>query len=598
MDAHAFRCLCYSLQSLLLGARVEKIQRPTPDLHVFTVYAGGQKRFLMLRSGRQSPLLFFASHKLPAPQEPTAVVMRLRRYCAGRRIKSVCYDWLGRKIGLLMHHDPETWLVLDLRHGPSLASDFSENPCLESVDNIDLEPLCATFEELHGEGKKYSISSLQEPALWRNYAFMTPSLRKTLVHLAVEDPAEAAALVVDVLTDMEPTMGPSEEPIMEPTMEPSEEDSAQGKSCNLFVYCQDEIPSKLSAWPLPKSLQSHDKEGQKYIEHHFQDAIEATSFFGQGVAFSGISEDAQRLAVKPFTNEANRLKRLLVKLHSEEKRLQKMLAQRDEAVALQGILYQLSADAKLSSIEIPQKDGAPSLYIKLNPLRTVRENMADMFHQSRRGERGLAILAQRRADITAQEALALHEVRDITTQKNEFISNPEAHAHHDSVRFLQQEQATKREQKKNGQQNKAPNSKKLQTKQGQSVKNQALATKYVKIVESFQSCDGIRLLRGRNAEGNAAVLKMAQPYDIWMHSADGPSAHLIVKRDHAQHDVPQTTLEEAAQLVALKSWQRHDAQAEIMCAYAKDVRAIKGAAAGKVRVERSFMALTVRLPEL
>ncbi|MFI3272189.1 MAG: NFACT RNA binding domain-containing protein [Pseudomonadota bacterium] len=616
MDAHAFRCLCQSLRTLLLGARVEKIQRPTPDVHAFTVYAGGQKRFLMLRSGRQSPLLFFATHKLPAPQEPTAVVMRLRRYCAGRRVKAVRYDWLGRKIGLLMHHDPETWLVLDLRHGPTLASDFTEHVLSQDECTFDMTLLRASFDAVHTQAQQnggQGTHHTSEPSLWRDYAFMTPALRKTLLHLAAEDPAEAAALVIDVLADMEKDSAAH----ADHTTMTSEAEQA---SCTLFVYSDENVPQKLSAWPLPMSLQSQDT--QQYTERYFTNALEATTFFGQGLAFADISEDAQRVAAKPFTNEAARLQRLLIKLDGEEKRLQTMLALREDAVALQSILYQVPVDAKMSSIAVPayhaqteaqaevqteaqadaqteaqadaQADAqSKTLSIKLNPLRTVRENMADMFHQSRRGARGLAILAQRRADIMSQEALAMHEAR----------SRSESQGEHDDVRLLQQAAAHK--QKRNTQKV-LPNQKQTKNltsaknptsaKNATSAKNQApVAAKYAKLVQAFQSSDGVRLLRGRNSEGNGAVLKMAQPYDIWMHAADGPSAHLIIKRDHAQHEILTQTLEEAAQLVGVKSWQRHDAQAEIMCAYAKDVKAIKGAAAGKVRVERTFTALTVRL---
>lgn len=617
MDAHAFRCLCSSLQSLLLGARLEKIQRPTPDLHVFTVYAGGQKRFLMLRHGRQSPLLFFATHKLPAPQEPTAVVMRMRRYCAGRRVKAVRYDWLGRKIGLLMHHDPETWLVLDLRNGPFLASDFSAAATQIDENTIDIDVLRADFDALYAQAQE-GATSLSEPAQWRQYPFMTPSLRKALVPLAMEDPAEAAALVMDVLADMEQCadLAKDAEARVDVQAEDASDDTTADNTCNLFVYCEQdgaqEIPVKLSAWLLPKALQLDEKTSQSYTEHHFTNVIEATTFFGQGVAFTGISDDAQRLAVKPLANEAARLKRLLAKFDSEEKRLQKMLALRDEAVALQGVLYQVPVDAKMSSIDVPAsalaKEGeavgdSDTISIKLNPLRTVRENMADMFHQSRRGARGLEILAQRRADVLAQEALTMDEVRDITAQKASHDGLADAsvkQSHHDNVRLLQadqkQKQAIKQDQKQNQKCGQKQGINKVS--QAQTAKHQPLATKYAKLVESFQSYDGIRLLRGRNSEGNGAVLKLAQGHDIWMHAADGPSAHLIIKRDHAEHDVPQTTLKEAAQLVAVKSWQRYDAQAEIMCAYAKDVKAIKGAAAGKVRVERTFMSLTVRLPQV
>ncbi|WMW67367.1 NFACT RNA binding domain-containing protein [Nitratidesulfovibrio liaohensis] len=100
-------------------------------------------------------------------------------------------------------------------------------------------------------------------------------------------------------------------------------------------------------------------------------------------------------------------------------------------------------------------------------------------------------------------------------------------------------------------------------------------------------------MRGRCAEGNAELLRTASPFDWWLHAEDGPSAHLIIRRDHPAHQVPERTLAEAAALVAVKSWQRNAARARIMVALVRDVRAVKGAAPGAVRVDAVARSLSV-----
>ena len=66
-----------------------------------------------------------------------------------------------------------------------------------------------------------------------------------------------------------------------------------------------------------------------------------------------------------------------------------------------------------------------------------------------------------------------------------------------------------------------------------------------KQVQAFRSSDGFLILRGRDTRGNALALKLAAPHDYWLHTADGPSAHVIIRRDHAGQEVPERTLREA-----------------------------------------------------
>ena len=68
--------------------------------------------------------------------------------------------------------------------------------------------------------------------------------------------------------------------------------------------------------------------------------------------------------------------------------------------------------------------------------------------------------------------------------------------------------------------------------------------------KAFRSSDGFLILRGRDTRGNGLALKLAAPHDYWIHTADGPSAHVIIRRDHAGQQVPERTLHEAGILAA------------------------------------------------
>ena len=58
--------------------------------------------------------------------------------------------------------------------------------------------------------------------------------------------------------------------------------------------------------------------------------------------------------------------------------------------------------------------------------------------------------------------------------------------------------------------------------------------------------DDYKVLIGRNAKENQALLKIAKSNDLWMHIRDIPSSHLIIKTD--KQNLPQSVIEKAAKL--------------------------------------------------
>jgi len=116
-------------------------------------------------------------------------------------------------------------------------------------------------------------------------------------------------------------------------------------------------------------------------------------------------------------------------------------------------------------------------------------------------------------------------------------------------------------------------------------------------VARFCTSDGFTVLRGKSAQANhALVRKLSSPFDLWFHADHGPGAHVILRRDFPDQEVPLRSLEEAAGLAALRS---HAAggRAEVMCALVKHVRAVKGGGPGKVTVDRRERTLSVE-PDL
>lgn len=507
MDAHLFRRFCDALVPRIMGARMEKIHAPGPGVTVFSMYGGDGrdgKRHLVLKADRKSPLLFSADHRIPVNAQPPAFVMRLRKHVSGKRITRAVCRWTERRLWLGLSGDVQTWLCLDLREGPSLS----------------LEAPLPEDDPAWPDG---DLSALP-PESWKEWQVLTPALRRTLAFL---DPLDAGALLMDL----------------------------QSGGGDVFLYENERGRCEISAWPLPsEQLKSM---GGTWTETVMEDPVAALAKAGETLVYGEVAEHARQAAARPFSAEASRLGKLLSKLDNEEKRLSAMRDRQKDALLLQSQLYLFGPADKLDAVTLNGPEGPVTL--KLDKKRTVRENMADMFHQAGRGRRGLEHLARRRAEVQAQK----EEAEAARLRMLASVSGAGA--------------APKAGEKKTG------------------GKNAALPQGLPKQVQAFRSSDGFLMLRGRDTRGNALALKLAAAHDYWLHTADGPSAHVIVRRDHAGQEVPERTLHEAGVLAALKSWQKDAETASIQYSLAKYIHPMKNAAPGMVRIDRSEGAFRVRI---
>ncbi len=111
-------------------------------------------------------------------------------------------------------------------------------------------------------------------------------------------------------------------------------------------------------------------------------------------------------------------------------------------------------------------------------------------------------------------------------------------------------------------------------------------------VYHFRSSDGFDILVGKSAEDNERLtFRVAAPHDIWLHAADYPGSHVIIRRAKGQV-VPPRTLLEAAQLAAFFSQARHSSQVVVTYTERKFVSKIPRSKPGLVRLSE-FRSLTV-----
>lgn len=113
-----------------------------------------------------------------------------------------------------------------------------------------------------------------------------------------------------------------------------------------------------------------------------------------------------------------------------------------------------------------------------------------------------------------------------------------------------------------------------------------------KIARRFKSSDGFEILVGKRAKDNDLLtFKMARSSDIWMHAADYPGSHVII-RNPDRKEIPHRTLIEAAKLAAFYSQGKAQVKAAVHYTQKKFVNKPKGSAPGLVSLA-SFKTLLV-----
>ena len=113
-----------------------------------------------------------------------------------------------------------------------------------------------------------------------------------------------------------------------------------------------------------------------------------------------------------------------------------------------------------------------------------------------------------------------------------------------------------------------------------------------KCARQFTSSDGFQILVGKRAADNDQLtFRIAGSLDLWLHAADYPGSHVVVRNPNRK-DIPQKTLLEAAQLAAFYSSGKSQPKAAVHYTQKKYVNKPRGAAPGLVRLA-SFKTILV-----
>ncbi len=126
----------------------------------------------------------------------------------------------------------------------------------------------------------------------------------------------------------------------------------------------------------------------------------------------------------------------------------------------------------------------------------------------------------------------------------------------------------------------------------QSTKSKEKAAQNFKGARQYFSSEGFEILVGKASKDNDFLtFRIAKATDLWLHAADYPGSHVVVKNP-ARVEIPPKTLLEAAQFAAFFSHAREQPKVAVHYTPKKFVNKPKGAAAGLVSLA-SFKTILV-----
>ena len=99
--------------------------------------------------------------------------------------------------------------------------------------------------------------------------------------------------------------------------------------------------------------------------------------------------------------------------------------------------------------------------------------------------------------------------------------------------------------------------------------------------------EGFEVLIGKgDADNDQLTFKVAAPLDLWLHVANSPGSHVVIRNPERIADLPRGVIERAAELAAFFSKARDGGKVEVHYCRAADVSKPRGFAAGKVMLKQ------------
>ena len=352
-----------------------------------------------------------------------------------------------------------------------------------------------------------------------------------------------------------------------------------GRTANLFLL--DEECRIIDTLRAPRGEGQEISDKYQPPTAHVQKSGTATHTTLEQGSFASLSEAADEYylgleAVRAFAARTAAARARLHKAITQRRKLQQPLTHdlaahgdADEHKRIgELLLANISTAERRGSIVMVTDyyaEGTPRIELELDENSTLQEAAAKSFARYAKAKRAAA-------EINVRLAALEKELASLEAERVELESIIDAGTEADLAAF-------------DGEKSK-------QITTSPTARSKKAAAESVPGVRRYRSSDGYEILVGRAARDNDHLtFRVARPHDLWLHAADYPGSHVVV-RNSSRKEIPHRTIVEAAQLAAAFSQARRDSKVDVHYTPRKFLSKPKGAAPGLVRMS-SFRTITV-----
>jgi predicted ribosome quality control (RQC) complex YloA/Tae2 family protein len=550
LDYFFIEALAAQLDARLAGSMVKKIHQPRADLLIFQLWNGRTEQRLELSCASGNVYMCISAARQRNPMQPPRFCQLLRARL--NRLVSIRTLGLDRRVGLYFESGAHEkyCLVLDMFGRNANMLLFSEdNHIVDKLRRPIVPPQAQHMLPFSTTGSVFDKES-EERRITLEHIADTPDLRS--VEKIIGSSCTAASLQEQV-TPMSRTTA---QRLMEAidaadNLQPLLDFARAWNMRRLVPYRRGKV---LSMWIASENESSpqHDTDLNHFL------CAQLHSKESDAGAYSP-DPDLSALVAKME-------KKLRKRRASIEAELEACIRHADyqrEAELLDAHRYMLKRGMDKVTVQNYYTDPPEEVTLKLNPSRTVQENIDKAYARARKARRGLEH-CERRLEETANE---LEWLADIAFQ----LRRVDSAADEELIRTQLLEHGYLRPQKT--------------SRRRQRHVNPA------DLVRRCMTPGGFQLLWGRNSQTNAYLSRrLLKADDMWFHAHNAPGAHVVLKtegREPADEDI-----RIAAALAAYYSDLRDETHAAVIQAHGRDVRHPKGGRPGMVNLN-AYVTLNV-----
>lgn len=568
LDGITTSAIVSELKAALLGGRIDKIHQPLADeirMSIRGLGSGAKK--IIISANSAHPRIHLTESSRENPMAAPLFCMVMRKHIAGGKIIDIVQPNFERIIILRIESANEMGdittknLILEImgKHSNLILTDET-GKILDSIKRVTHEK--SSVREVL-PGKEYVFPPSQDkknPLLAEQADF--------LFSLHLQEGRRLQEFLYQTYTGISPVMAgeictraglDASDSCQETTLENSERLFAAFEKTMQEVKAEDYYPAIYYQ-------KENQKENNRIVDfavlkmQQFQ-GLAAKPFPSVSALLEGFYQERDNAA--HIRQKAQDMRKLVTN-HIERcvKKKEIQLKTRRETKGMD--LWKKKGELLTANIyAVPQgvttfktidyyEESMPEIEIAIDPAKTPAENAQKYFAKYNKAKRTLAALE-------IQEKQNNEELAYLESVLNA-LENAKEDADLSEIRTELAESGFIRRQAQ---------------KKGQPKPKRAKPLRYI-------SSDGYEILVGKsNLQNDELTLRTAEQTDLWMHTKDIPGSHVII-RTNGQSELPEATMEEAANLAAFYSKAKNSSMVPVDYTQRKNIKKPNGAKPGMV----------------